>query len=314
MKNVNQLTKGAMFLAIFSVLLLITLYIPLLGSIVNFFLPLPFILFAAKNNFKSSFVFLVASILLSLILGSLLAIPLTLAYGSTGVAIGYLISRQKSRWTVLGLGSLVFLINIIVLYIISAAVFKMNIIAEFLETYRQSYQSSFDMMEKLGSTPNEQMMTRIESSLSMIETLIPSVFVATSFLIVLIIMFVSLPILKRFDVSMPGWKPFRDLSLPKSLLWYYLISMILSFTIDPKEGSYMYLALANLVFILQLCMIIQGISFVFYFFYKRGFSKALAVAVVVFSFIVPLLLYIIRILGIIDLGFNLRQRLENNAK
>ena len=111
MKNVNQLTKGAMFLAIFSVLLLITLYIPLLGSIVNFFLPLPFILFAAKNNFKSSIVFLIASVLLSLILGSLLAIPLTLAYGSTGVAIGYLINRQKNRWTVLAAGSFVFLIK-----------------------------------------------------------------------------------------------------------------------------------------------------------------------------------------------------------
>ena len=169
-------------------------------------------------------------------------------------------------------------------------------------------------MEKLGSTPNEQVMTRIEASLTMIETLIPSVFVATSFLIVLIIMFVSIPVLKRFDVSIPDWKPFRELSLPKSLLWYYLISMILSFTIDPKEGSYLYLALANLVFILQLCMIIQGISFVFYFFYKRGFPKALAVTVVVLSFILPLLLYIIRILGIIDLGFNLRQRLDSNAK
>ena len=52
----------------------------------------------------------------------------------------------------------------------------------------------------------------------MIETLIPSVFVATSFLIVLIIMFVSLPILKRFGVSIPGWKPFRELSPAKKLI------------------------------------------------------------------------------------------------
>lgn len=58
MKNANQLTKGAMFLAIYSVLLLITLYIPILGAIVNLFLPLPFILFAARNNLKSSVVFL----------------------------------------------------------------------------------------------------------------------------------------------------------------------------------------------------------------------------------------------------------------
>ncbi len=314
MKSANQLTQGAMFLAIYSVLLLITLYIPILGAIVNLFLPLPFILFAAKNNLKSSIVFFIASILLSLIIGSMLAIPLSLAFGMTGITIGYLINKQKNRWTVILAGSMVFLVNVVGQYIVSVVFLKMNIIKEAVQTFRDSYQTSIEMMKKLGQAPNEQVIKQMETSVSLIETLMPSAFVMVSFFIVVIMLFVSMPILKRFGVTVPGWKPFRELILPKSLLWYYLLCMLLSLIMNPQQGSYLYLALANLVFILQLCMIIQGISFLFYFCYLKGFSKAITITVVVFSFLLPFLLYIVRILGIIDLGFNLRQRLENKAK
>lgn len=53
MKNAHKLTEGALFLAIFAVLLLITIYIPVLGVVVNLFIPLPFIMFSAKNDRKS---------------------------------------------------------------------------------------------------------------------------------------------------------------------------------------------------------------------------------------------------------------------
>jgi uncharacterized protein YybS (DUF2232 family) len=314
MNNVNQLTKGAMFLTIYSVLLLITLYIPILGIVVNWFLPLPFIFYSAKNSMKSSLVFLVASILISLILGSMLAIPLTLAYGMTGVVIGYLINKQKSRWTIMLAGAIVFLLNTIAQYVVSIVFFNMNFIKELLQTFRESYQTSFEMMKKIGQSPNELVIKQMEASFSMFETLIPSIFVVASFMVVFIILLISIPILKRFGVSLSDWKPFSELTLPKSLLWYYLISMIASMAINPTEGSYWHLALTNLVFILQFCMIIQGISFIFYFFKLKGFPKGLAVTVAIFSLILPFLLSIVRILGIIDLGFNLRQRLEKKTE
>jgi uncharacterized protein YybS (DUF2232 family) len=89
LKNVHKLTEGAILLTVFAVMLFITLYIPILGAVVNLFLALPFIFFAAKNNRKESFVFLVASVLLSLIVGTLLSIPLTLAYGVTRLVLGH---------------------------------------------------------------------------------------------------------------------------------------------------------------------------------------------------------------------------------
>jgi uncharacterized protein YybS (DUF2232 family) len=47
----------------------------------------------------------------------------------------------------------------------------------------------------------------------------------------------------------------------------------------------------------------------FYFFSKKGISKAVSITVAIVSFLIPIFLYIIAILGIIDLGFDLRKKL-----
>jgi uncharacterized protein YybS (DUF2232 family) len=57
-------------------------------------------------------------------------------------------------------------------------------------------------------------------------------------------------------------------------------------------------------------MLLQGLSFVAYFTHIKKFPKAFLIIAVILTFLLPFVLYIVRILGIIDLGFNLRKRLE----
>jgi uncharacterized protein YybS (DUF2232 family) len=311
--NVQKLTEGAVLLAAYTVLLLITMYIPVLGMIINLFLPLPFMIFFAKNDTKISFVFLIGSVVISLIVGSIFAVPLTLAYGLTGAVMGYLIRKEKNRGTVFMAGSLVFLLNLIVQYVVAVMFFQYNFIEEMMKAFRESVNMSLEMLESLGQDPGQKVAEQLLSSINMIETLMPSLFVIVSFIIVFLIQLVSLPILKKFGVKIGKWKAFRDLTLPKSLIWYYLAVLLISMTVNPEEGSYLFSALLNLSFILQLCMIVQGLSFIFYVSFIKGYSTAIPVTVTILSFILPIFLYVVRILGIIDLGFDLRQRLKKQS-
>lgn len=309
-KNTYRLTEGAVLLAIFTVLLLITLYIPGLGFVVNLFLALPFMMFAAKHGWKSTAIFTIAAVLLSLVVGTLLAVPLALAYGITGMVMGAMIKEGKSRLAVFVAGSLVFLANTVIQYIVAVALFKINFIEEMMASFREAMEMSTDIMGSLGQTADDRMLEQLETTIDLIETLMPSMFVMASFMIIFIIQLVSFPILKRFGIAVPRWKPFREMTLPKSLLWYYLLSMIATMVFQPEAGSYWYWALANLVFILQFFMLLQGLSFVAYFTHMKKFPKAFLIIAVILTFLLPFVLYIVRILGIIDLGFNLRKRLE----
>jgi uncharacterized protein YybS (DUF2232 family) len=308
MNNVHKLTEGAVLLAVFAVLLLISLYVPFLGTISVFFLALPFIMFAAKNNRMYAVVFLTGGILLSLIIGSFMALPLVLTFGLTGTVIGIFISENKGRMTSFIAGTLVFLAALLILYAAAVALFNVNIIQDGIDMMEESIQISEGMLEGFGQNADKAV-EQFTEGLKMIETLTPSLFVMTSVICVFIIQLVSFPIVKRFGIQVESWKPFREMSLPKSILWYYLITIIASFLFNPSEGSYWFMALVNVAFILQIFMVIQGLSLIFFFSHLKGWPKAVPVLAAVFTFLMPFLLYIVRILGIIDLGFDLRHRL-----
>lgn len=310
MKNVHKLTEGALFLAIFAVLLLMTIYIPILGVVVNLFLALPFIMFAAKNDRKSSFVFLIGALLISLIVGTVLAIPLAVSYGLTGIVIGDFIREKKNRLSGYIAGALVFLLTLVAQYGISVAFFGMDIIGESTQMLEESIDQAFSMMGALGQAPDPVLVEQFETSIRMIQVLIPSMFVMVSFMIVLIVELVSFPIVQRFGIDAPKWKPFRELNLPRSLLWYYLLVLLATLMFNPEEGTYWYAAVINLSFILQFFMILQGLSLIYFFSYLKKWPKYLPIMITVFTFIFPFLLYIVRILGIIDLGFDIRKRIE----
>lgn len=309
MKNVRKLTEGAMLLAVFTVIMLITFYMPLLGFL-NLFLPLPFILFAGKNDWKWALVFLAAAIGLSLITGSILSVPAAFGFGTTGVVMGMLIRRQKDRFNVLLAGSFVFLINLIIMYGVSILFFQIDVINEMINTMKQSLNMSADMLKSLGQEKEaERTVQQFQTAFDLFRTLLPTLLVASSFIIVFIIQLVNYPIIKRFGIEIKNWKPFKDIRLPKNLLWVFLVTLLANMLINPEEGTYWFAALLNLTYILQMLMVFQGYTFLFYYFDVKGMSKALSITLAVVSFLIPILLYIIGILGIIDLGFDLRRYL-----
>jgi uncharacterized protein YybS (DUF2232 family) len=308
-KNVRKLTEGAMLLAVFTVLLLLTIYIPVAGVVVNLFLAIPFILFATKNEGKSTIVFLIASILLSTIVGSLISIPLVLIYGITGAVIGYLIRKGKDRNIIFIVSTLVVLVNIIGGYAVSVAFFNINFINDMIHIMRESLNSSAEMLKNFGQEKEAtKLIKQFNEVLDLVHTLVPTIFVAIALFIALLIQLVSFPIIKRFGVKVEKSKSFKDICLPKSTLWYLLITLLASMIVTPDKGTFLFTVLLNLTYLLLLLMIFQGYTFLFYYFDHIGISKSIAIVLAIVSFMIPVFLYIIGILGIIDLGFDLRKQ------
>lgn len=311
MKNVGKLTEGAILLTAFTVLLLITVYIPLIGSFLNLVLPFPFMLFSAKNNLKNITAFFVAAIILSFIAASFWGLGLMLLYGVIGVAIGYMLQKGKSRTYILISISLIFMAGMVIFYAVSVSLLKVNLIHELSVAVNEAVKNSEDMLKAMGKEDQiEQLKKRNASLIMMIETLVPYLLIMGSILSVFIIQWINFPILKRFGIKVQPWGSFRNLSLPRSLLWYYLIAMGIDILAHPKQGTYLYSVIINARLILELFLIFQGFAFIFYIFHQKSIAKGFNVLVVILAFMIPIIHYIILILGIMDLGFDYRKRFE----
>nr|WP_249316560.1 YybS family protein [Bacillus sp. FJAT-50079] len=307
-----MLTEGAMMLAIFTVLLWISIYVPVIMIIVQLILILPFLLYSSKYPLKSAILLLIGSIMISFLVGPWIAtVPFTVLFGTTGMMAGYGVRTGKSKIIIYISSSIVFLFNLVLGFAIASKFFQIHFLDELTQMLRSSTSQYIEALEKLGQAPPANLQEQMNEMISMIGSMAPSLLIGTAFFTVWLILVINLPIVKRLGVDVPKFEPFRKLRFPKSVLWYYLIALILTLVMNPEEGTYLYMVLINGAFILQTLLVIQGLSFIFFFAYEKKWPMIVPIIAVVLTFIMPIFLSIVRMLGIIEIGFDLRQRMGN---
>jgi uncharacterized protein YybS (DUF2232 family) len=308
-KNTYVLTEGAIQLAIFVVLFFVSLNVPLIGVIAALFLPLPFIVFSVRHGYRNGLLLLFASLVLSLFIGSVFSVPVVLTFGISGIVIGSLLPKMKNRYIILLAGTISFLIGIVIDYVISIIFLQFDVIKETLSLLHDAFHHSLKLMESMGQLPPKEMIERFNQGIELIGYIIPTFFVVSAFVLSYLTIIISIPILKRLKIEVGIWPPFRDIVFPKSFLWYYLIVIIATF-LPIEKGTFLYIAVLNIYYLLQMIMVVQGFSFIYYLGYQKGVSKVLINTFTIIALMIPFLLYIIGILGIIDLGFELRKHMN----
>lgn len=308
LKQTRVLTEAAIVLAIYSILLVIAIYLPLIGLVAMFFLASPFIIFLLRNGIRAFLPMLLTSFFISLFLGPFLALPLTFVFGLVGLVMGYFYHKREPMLAVIG-GTFAYLVSTVVNYIVSILFFEINIFAELIEEFKTSLNETVQLFSTLGQDIPEELLQQFNQQIELLGYLLPSIFVISSFTMAIITHVVNRPLLKRLKLEIGSLKSFRDWRLPKSIIWYYLIAIILGF-MDVSEGSFLHIASLNMILTLQLLLLLQGFSFIFYYQHIKQLSKAIPIIAVVMAFLVPIFTEFIRILGIIDLGFDLRGKLK----
>lgn len=312
MENKNKIIEGVKMGGLFVILLALTLYVPVLGMIVSLLLPLPFLVYGAKQPVQIAIGFALIGILLSILIGGLPAVLLAFLFIVLGTVMGVMIQKKRDKLSIFMTGTLIFLLSMVASYAL-AMTFAEEAIRGMSDSFQQSYQESIDMMESMGQPVPEEAISQGHAMLDYLSALLPSFLVLFSLVYVLFIMLINFPLAKRMSIDTPRFRPFREWQLPKSILWYYVLFLVLSLIAPPEQGSMWYFAYVNIMFMLQFCLLLQGLSFLYFFFYAKKWSIVFPILLTIFSFLILPLLYLVRLLGIIDLGFDLKRRLQQKG-
>lgn len=310
----RRLTHGAMMVAIFTVLLAVSTYIPLTSILITWVLPLPIAWYSAKYNMSSSVAVTIAGIMLSFIVGGgFLALPVAFMYAVIGLVLGTMLRLKKNKATIFLATSGAILATFAIVYFAFVKILNINIIQQTLDLSMQSFDTSRKMMEA-SNVPADQLAS-FEKQLELMEKtatyLVPSLLVFAVLGIAFIILAVNLPLLKRLKLEVPKFKPFRYMQLPRSILWYYLITLTLSLFVRPEEGTYLYVAILNLSSILTMLLALQGLSLIHFFILEKGMPKGVVVIATIIA--LPFLQFV-SLIGLVDLGFNVRGFITGETK
>ena len=308
----RKLAHGAMMIALFTVLMAIVFYVPMANIVAALIAPLPIIWYSAHYDRKSSALVFVAAVVVTFFIGGLLILPASLIFAAAGMTIGDAIFNKKSKVFMFISTSVVLLITFAIQYVIAVRLFEVDFIRESLDLMKTSYMESIKLSEKItGQVTPKEVMDNLTGMLNTLEMTIPATITLVMLLFALLFMSVNLPILKRLKVDVPKFAKFSELRLPRSVLWYYLIVLSINLFVRPELGSALAVIMLNVSMILWVLLTVQGISFIHYMldYYKQPkFLKVIStfVAIPFYSFVV--------LIGIIDLGFNARDYIQQKSQ
>lgn len=312
MKQTKALVEGAIMISIFAVMTLFYLYVPLLAIIFFMAAPIPIILYTIRHGLKKGIAAGAIGIVISFLIGSingLLSAPMLIA---VGVGMGVFYSRRQPGQAIIT-GALIYLFSFLIYFVVSVQLFQVDILGVAKESIDQIMPMVESTLKQSGAS-DQDIAKQLKQFREMQDTALNSLPVAL-LIFVTLMSFVNhwfvRPLIKRFVPDMPALKKFKDMRLPKSIVWYYLLTLLLML-IQPEKGSFLSLVQTSAFQILFILVLIQGFSFIFYYCHEKNISKVVPIFAVVLTILFPPIGVIVRIIGIADIGFDLREKVKTN--
>lgn len=314
MNQSKQITDGALLMAIYIVLLIMSVFIPLFILIGLFILPIPFVIYASKYSWKPTLLIIILALILSLMFATLISLPLTILAGLGGLTIGTALYNKETSYQTWAKGTLGFIIGMLIVFLAAQFILGINIETELNTLIDESFEMTEKIMEQAGNTEQiEEQMTLIKEQMQSMTLFIPASIVISSIFTSLITTFLAFKIMNRIGKEKYYFTPFKKFNLPMSIFWLYFLVIILSFF--NQDTTTFGIIILNSMMILTTLMVLQGYSFIFFYADFKSWPKAIPIIIIIISILIPLILMlVIRLLGIIDLGFGLKKRIGSQAK
>lgn len=148
-----------------------------------------------------------------------------------------------------------------------------------------------------------------EHAINLMIELIPFYLIILSLWFTFIIHSIGRRIVNRMGGNLPGLAALKDWRLPKSLVFFYVVTLILELL--PNPGSFLHQIIVNSLPLLMMIFAIQGLSFLLYLANLYRWKKFVVVAVAVVGvFILPVISTLLSLLGVFDTAFPIRDRLK----
>ncbi|AAU20298.1 conserved hypothetical protein [Bacillus cereus E33L] len=309
MKNTKFITEGAALLAIYAMLLLISMYVPILGAVVTFALPLPFILLTIRYKLSSAFIIFTAALFITVIVSQPMNLVKTTMFGLIGIVLGYMYKKQKKPVEILMAGTLAYLIGIMLIYVASIKFFNIDLMKQMQNMFNESMTQSEKIVTAAGMPISKEQKELFVQMNDILQTVFPSILVMVSVCLSWITVIISGSALRKLKHDVIPWPKFKDIQLPKSIVWYYVIFILLSTFIKVEPTSYLHMVFSNLYVIFALLLVLQGLTFIAFLAHSKGFTKGVPIISFIACMFIPMLFPLVTILGIIDLGISLRSKI-----
>ncbi|GIM28960.1 membrane protein [Clostridium polyendosporum] len=306
--TISIVEAGLMSIIIF-LLMMMTSFVPVLGMVGMFLLPLPITLLYLRYNKAVAFLaIMVSAILIAIFNNPITAIGLAALYGFSGIAMGYSISRKMKALKIIGIVFMSNLIGILIdygLYVyVTLGISLTSLIQQIVDSIKQSINIYKSMGLDTSNNPAYQALEQLD--VHTILTILPSAIIVSVFMLSLINYVITKSILSRFKYEIDSIPHFTKWYLDNRVGAVLIILVCIGIILNSKHiliGEYIFYSSLSLF---QFVIMFIGLSISAYFLkYRFNISNKIIIVICIFLFFSQLSM-ILFYLGLLDMLFDIR--------
>ncbi|HDK7176849.1 TPA: YybS family protein [Clostridium botulinum] len=312
----NSLVEAGLIVSLMVILIMFSLYLPVVGIFATFLLPIPIAVLYLRRDYKITlWAILVTGLITAMIRNPITAAIITISFGTIGFLLGYCIKKQKSIFmTIMILAAGFLLSNIMIILIQILFVNKtgiMNFMNKNISMIKDTMESAKDFYSQAG-VPKEQLQ-QMEQQLNLLQPdsilkKIPGALIAASFVLAFLNYAIARAVLIKLGYK--NVKPLPHISkihVNVRIVTIVAIGLLIGVILKRKGielGDYF---LINSEDIFKTLLLIDGISsFIYYMKNKFNISKGILIFILFITVLGPLSI-IYFYLGLMDIMLDFRK-------
>ena len=312
-RSVTPTIEGGLLVAITVIMGLVTVYVPLIGMVVEFFCALPLAILTARQGVGKGLTALVVTfLLLSILISPLLAARLILSFGVCGVTLGWCVQKNFGAVrTFLATLMIASAAQVATLWLL-LFVMDVNIVTEQIELVRESFNESFSLYESMGvdkariAEAKEQVEPAIEATMH----LIPVLLMFSALFSTVAVWFSARLIFPKLQLKLPQFPPFAQWKFPVAFLYMAAFSLLSLYWGVTRGWTQIYDVSLNLLVVAMLVGLVQGLSLLSFMFDRFNVSKFLRRIFYVLILLNMFFLQLVAVTGLMDMFFDYRRKLR----
>lgn len=285
---------------------LVTHVLPILGLILCLFATIPGVVLWNKS-IQSFGISALVTVIITTLLGNTFVLSIMVLVILTSLIIGQLLKERATKERIL--------------YVTTVSLSLMTLIGFMLLQVFEKIPRAAALVNPVKETVHNMLLTSgadadyrqmLEESIRQMTVQLPSYLIIIVFLFVLINLIITFPILRKFKVATPIFKPLFAWQMNRTLLTIYIIDLLcVMFATQPSTFQSIVL---NFEVVLSLVMYIQGMSVIHFFGKAKRQPNVVTIILMVIGTLLTPMTHIVGLLGVIDLCINLKQLMNNNNK
>ena len=312
--NITPTVECGLIIAVAIILGLISTYLPVIGTLIDFFWALPFAILTVRLGLrKATYALMATIILLSLFIGPIFTIRLALSFGFSGLALGFAIQKNLSAVKIFLLTLIVSFTAQIISIILLLFVMDINFFEMQVEMVKETFDETFAMYESLGVDQSQiqQAKSQVEPAISLLNMLMPTLLLLIALINTLICFYSAKFIFPKINLSMPKFPPFAQWKFPIAFVYLMIIAMLGLYWGSTRNLNLLYSVSLN-ANILSTCVgFVQGMSVLSFMADRLNISKLVRRIFCVFLLFNFMLFQIIAFTGLFDMFFDYRRRFSD---